>query len=696
MFKLEAIQSHLQEFDSTDRLYNGANRAISASSWQNQAAELLEGTNAHNFQSLAIAFEVRTAEAFKECDRQSGPRQVTEAGDLPPDALRTAISCTLLGELGAACKPFARPLQRIRDELARGIFSGYYTSDDGSLRFKQLPYFAVVQRLEAEKELLLREAEGLRAAIQEQKADHDTLEARLEEMELLVEQTRNDEAAAATQAEATKEAIKNAQVEAAAAREETKAARRELLKLRNEDNTLRALHSLTRSKLEQQAASFEQHTADLEERLAAAAALADADAEAAQQRIATLESQLQGALDSMEAAKTEAAALAARQAEQLSIAAALLVPDPAPCGPIVLRVAVAPMCSFVTGLGLGEHVPRFLRWSGNLALHEISREELLAQIGSIWSGKRDYECRHGALISLQAFLFHKFWGSAEGGQPGTGAATGTAEGGQNLGTTPSQSLDSARMGSLSAFRLSSRHARAAQAGYTLVHAAQKLAGTSFEAALFLRILTGELHEDAYLQSRSVLQSLEEFQSALENRGVEPTMTRDKTLEALQLLLPACSPAQLTSSMPSGDRINILELVGLPDRAGNEGFFTPFVEAVMQIYIHRLQLDTAALADGMRHHLDLAATEGPLSTESVMDAIQKAASASHVTLDSGMLAAKVQAAVQRSDSLIGAQTDHLFLTLQVPGFAAFQNFTDVSAAIAWLEEQYPQQNPAAKQ
>lgn len=75
----------------------------------------------------------------------------------------------LLGELGAACKPFARPLQRIRDELARGIFSGYYTSDDGSLRFKQLPYFAVVQRLEAEKELLLREAEGLRAAIQEHK-----------------------------------------------------------------------------------------------------------------------------------------------------------------------------------------------------------------------------------------------------------------------------------------------------------------------------------------------------------------------------------------------------------------------------------------------------------------------------------------------------------------------------------------------
>ncbi len=252
------------------------------------------------------------------------------------------------------------------------------------------------------------------------------------------------------------------QVEAAAAREETKAARKELLKLRNEDNTLRALHSLTRTKLEQQAASFEQHTAELEARLTAAAASADADAEAAQQRTALLQSQLQGTQDSLEAARTEAAALSERQAEQLSIAAALLVPDPAPSGPIVLHVAVTPMCSFVTGLGLGERVPRFLRWTGNLALHELSRKELLAQIGSMWSGKRDYACKHGALISLQAFLFNKFWGSAEGGQPGTGAATGTDEGGQTLGTTPSQSLDSARMGSLSSHKLSSRHARAAQ------------------------------------------------------------------------------------------------------------------------------------------------------------------------------------------------------------------------------------------
>lgn len=75
----------------------------------------------------------------------------------------------LLGELGAACRQFARPLESIRTELTRAVFSGYYTSDDGSLQLKQLPYFAVVHRLETEKEHLLREAEGLRAAMQKSK-----------------------------------------------------------------------------------------------------------------------------------------------------------------------------------------------------------------------------------------------------------------------------------------------------------------------------------------------------------------------------------------------------------------------------------------------------------------------------------------------------------------------------------------------
>ena len=57
----------------------------------------------------------------------------------------------------------------------------------------------------------------------------------------------------------------------------------------------------------------------------------------------------------------------------------------------------------------------------------------------------------------------------------------------------------------------------------------------------------------------------------EIRGVEPMMPKDKALEALQLLLPACS--QLTSSIPAGDCINVRVLVGLPDRWAHQKMFS---------------------------------------------------------------------------------------------------------------------------
>lgn len=280
------------------------------------------------------------------------------------------------------------------------------------------------------------------------------------------------------------------QVEAAAAREEMKSSRRDLLKLRNEDSALRALFSLTRTKLEQQAASFEQQTAELEARMAATQASAAADAETAQQQITSLGSQLQAAVDSLEGARKHANALAERHTAQLAeqrheasrqlraceaqlgVAAALLLPNMSPPGPISLRVAATPMCSYVTGLGLHAQVPRFLRWSGNLALHESSREDFVSQVRSIWSGKADHEGRAGALISLQAFLFQKFWSSAEQKQASQNKATGEAAPGEGdkgalqLGSVSSHLPEIAEGAStpaaMSASSLGSHHARAAQ------------------------------------------------------------------------------------------------------------------------------------------------------------------------------------------------------------------------------------------
>lgn len=143
-----------------------------------------------------------------------------------------------------------------------------------------------------------------------------------------------------------------------------------------------------------------------------------------------------------------------------------------------------------------------------------------------------------------------------------------------------------------------------QAGYILVHTAQRLSGTCFEAALFLSILTGEIHEDAYLQSRSVLQSLLEFQVAAgechldfckcaifvlyesqrslllslqeaqcrhlmprhaEKYGTGISITGDQAKEVLHALLPTCSSADIATMIPNGDSIALLEIVGSSDR-----------------------------------------------------------------------------------------------------------------------------------
>lgn len=57
------------------------------------------------------------------------------------------------------CPDLARPLGRIRDAVGQALYSNYYAASDGSLELKQLPYFAVVQRLELEKSNLQQKYE---------------------------------------------------------------------------------------------------------------------------------------------------------------------------------------------------------------------------------------------------------------------------------------------------------------------------------------------------------------------------------------------------------------------------------------------------------------------------------------------------------------------------------------------------------
>lgn len=220
------------------------------------------------------------------------------------------------------------------------------------------------------------------------------------------------------------------QVEASAIREEMKALRKDLLKLRNEDNALRAMYNLCKAKLDQQIAASErdiaQLTADLaaaRESQAAAAAEADVSAARLQGETADLQQSLAATQASaLEAEQRHAAELDDCQAqsakqlqvsnERLAILVALLAPDPCP-GPLHLRVESAQFCKFVTGLGIGSNVPRFLRWSGKLALHDFDRHQTVALIRRIWAERESFERDHCAAVSLSDFLFTRSWTGTE-------------------------------------------------------------------------------------------------------------------------------------------------------------------------------------------------------------------------------------------------------------------------------------------
>lgn len=60
------------------------------------------------------------------------------------------------------CPDLERPLGRIRDAVGQALYSNYYAVSDGTLELKQLPFFAVVERLELEKANLQQKYEDSR------------------------------------------------------------------------------------------------------------------------------------------------------------------------------------------------------------------------------------------------------------------------------------------------------------------------------------------------------------------------------------------------------------------------------------------------------------------------------------------------------------------------------------------------------
>lgn len=77
---------------------------------------------------------MRLAEALERCS-QAGPPEWDEqllGGGPPPNRLRTAICCQILGELAELAGPLSNVLTSLRAELVRSCYSGYLAPEFGA------------------------------------------------------------------------------------------------------------------------------------------------------------------------------------------------------------------------------------------------------------------------------------------------------------------------------------------------------------------------------------------------------------------------------------------------------------------------------------------------------------------------------------------------------------------------------------
>ncbi|CAL5225469.1 g8290 [Coccomyxa viridis] len=302
----------------------------------------------------------------------------------------------LLKELAQVCPELAISIGRIRDCLGQALYSNYYAAADGTLELRQLPYFTVVERLELEKTNLQQKYEESKktTAAHEAREHAQELAWQLGEAQRHFSEAQRERDKVKIESEQHLQTVRDAEREAAAAREELKGARKEALRMRNEGNSLRALYDIANVKAAEQSALAEQRTAALKTQLAdvvytlaemvpmAELQTAKQEADSARDELSELEGrfadmqeeqmrlqqELQAQVHELTAQLKEASVSAAQHLAQVG---ALLAPEPDP-EPVAFETTQKLGCTFAVGLGLGPKAPAFLRWPGKVAMQAYS------------------------------------------------------------------------------------------------------------------------------------------------------------------------------------------------------------------------------------------------------------------------------------------------------------------------------------
>ncbi|GLC45208.1 hypothetical protein PLESTB_000724800 [Pleodorina starrii] len=242
--------------------------------WSRQAKEITSDLTASDkYKSLALHAEVKLAEALERCERVS-PVSHTSSGEERPNKLRTAVACQLLGEFAEFCGPFSGVLTTLRDELLKAVYSWHYSSERGGLSFDQLPWFAVSERLERDKEAMVEEREAFKAQMKEQQEAVSRIEEQMTALRRATDTAQLEAATLRSHLDRVVASEESARLEAKTGREELKKLRKEYLKMKDELEAEREAHT----KLQERYAELNDYTAARIDQLGAA--LGEAEAEA--------------------------------------------------------------------------------------------------------------------------------------------------------------------------------------------------------------------------------------------------------------------------------------------------------------------------------------------------------------------------------------------------------------------------------
>ena len=587
--------------------------------WKSQAKASVEGTTDARYRSAALQCEVKLAEALSKAPEQDiEPKE----GGVRPQHFRTAVCIELLGELCEMAGPFGSVLQSIREELALAIYSDYYQAGSEMLAFDQLPYFTVVNQLEAEKAKMMEEQARWKADLLDRERDVLSIDERMRTLERQVHEAETLNKDLAAKLEDANDRAARSKSEVRSSREELKRLRKELLRSKEdmqrmrtaghmqqveaeELEKLRLTSAETQKELVQALVDLEkerefsatsvpgdQYTTalkqidELKRKLTAANAPTRAltprpdwkrlnpfDRVTTEGKTIDLVNELCGELKVLKKKTEELKEMDYKLAEAKS----LLEPEAEAGDPYGgnFQATVVPEDEgegeeekeiLMSTLGSGPELPRFMRIAKDIRLKPLSKRTTELFLEEVWEEKEKSDASRRIPYSLHEFLYQHLRIIHKGEQK-----------------------------------------RVAEFGYNFYAALQQY-NYDADVELFLKVLTGAITEyvksDRAVLTKALVEIMESADASTEpgGAGLEPGMIkRDRLIQALKDLFPAKTPAAMSAITRAleedqpGELVDYMKLFE-NDEDMNQG---EFIETVYDQHLAEIQEYVDGVSDAIR-------------------------------------------------------------------------------------------------